>query len=297
MSLPTTDTRVTYPTGALASTGTVLYIEPIGDLLAVVLDETACHPVDSAWPDQPADRGTIRFGDGDGAVDVAISDCVVGATDGSALFVGDAVPVKKGTEGWAFLAVHLVDRAAAESAAITGATAVVTVDEPTRHALSAGHTGCHLASLALNAALADSWRKEVSPDALGAPNFDGLACESSRIASNASTDRYRVGKSLRKRGFDPAAFDDLDGLAARVQGTLRGWLASGAAVRIDRDGELLTDRRSWHCDLPGGPAVIPCGGTHAESLSAFSTITVWLEREDVDGAVVLSMVTTVVPAG
>ena len=62
MSLPVTDTRVTYPSGALVSTGTVLHVEPAGDHLAVVLDETACHPVDAAWPDQPADTATITFG-------------------------------------------------------------------------------------------------------------------------------------------------------------------------------------------------------------------------------------------
>jgi len=296
MTLPTTDTRVAYPAGALSSTGTVLHTEPLGDRLAVVVDQTACHPVDAAWPDQPADRGTITFGTGPAAIEVAIIDCIVGATDGSALFVGDAVPVKKGTDGWAFLAVHLVEPTVG-AAATPGATARVDVDATTRHGLSAGHTGCHLASLALNAALADAWRKDVAPDALGAPDFDGLACESSRIAPHASTDRYRVGKSLRRKGFDPAVFDDLDALTSRIGEVLAGWMESGAAVRVDREGELLTDRRSWHCELPGGAAVIPCGGTHAASLAEFSSIAVWLEREDVEGAVVVSMITTVVPAG
>lgn len=296
MSLPTTDTRVTYPAGAASSSGTVLHAEPVDTRLAVVLDQTACHPVDAAWPDQPADQGSISFGDQDAAV-FRILDCVVGATDGTTLFVGDAVPVKKGTPGWAFLAVHLVDRATAEHLAVPGATARVDVDQAARDALSAGHTGCHLASLALNAALAGAWRKDVAPDALGAPDFDSLACESSRIARHASTDRYRVGKSLRRKGFDPAALDDLADLAARVRKTLDGWLTSDAAVHIEREGELLTDRRSWHCDLPDGPAVLACGGTHAASLAEFSSIAVWFEREDVDGAVVLTMVTTVVPAG
>lgn len=296
MSLPVIDTRVTYPGGALVSTGTVLHVETVGDRLAVVLDETACHPVDAAWPDQPADAASITFGDEATAVEVAVLDCVVGASDGTRLYLGAEVPVKKGTEGWAFLVVHLIATEAG-TAAVEGATARIEVDAATRHGLSAGHTGCHLASLALNAALADAWRKPIAPDALGAPDFDALACESSRIALNASTDRYRIGKSLRRKGFDPAALDDLDALAARIRSTLDGWLDSGADVRIDRAGELLTDRRSWHCELPGGPAVIACGGTHVGSLSEFSSIAVWLEREEVDGAVVLSMVSTVVPAG
>lgn len=296
MSLPVADTRITYASGALVSTGTVLHVETAGDHLVVVLDETACHPVDAAWPDQPADTATISFGDGADAVQVPVTDCVVAASDGTGLYLGDGVPVKKGTEGWAFVVAHLVPIEAA-SAAVEGAAARVEVDASMRHALSAGHTGCHLASLALNAALADAWRKDVVPDALGAPDFDALACESSRIAPNASTDRYRIGKSLRRKGFDPAALDDLDALGARIRATLDRWLDSKAAVRIDREGERLTDRRSWHCELPEGTAVIPCGGTHAGSLAEFSTIAVWLERDEVDGAVTLSMVSTVVPAG
>ena len=75
------------------------------------------------------------------------------------------------------------------------------VDADYRTRLSVGHTACHLASLALNRAVADRWKKEVRADGLGAPDFDGTAIDVSLIVENGSVDTYRLGKSLRKRGF------------------------------------------------------------------------------------------------
>ena len=54
MSLPASDTIVTYPDGDLTSAGIVTLVEPLPDgRTAVVLDRTAFHPVDPVWPDQP----------------------------------------------------------------------------------------------------------------------------------------------------------------------------------------------------------------------------------------------------
>jgi alanyl-tRNA synthetase len=290
-------TRVTYPAGSVASTGTVLRVDRRDDgTLAVVLDETACHPVDAAWPDQPADRAVLRVR---GAA-VEVLDCEVGAAeiepvDGVApLHVGAEVPVKKGADGWSFVAVHLVPGDADVRA---GDTAEVAVDPEHRRALSAGHTGCHLASLALDRALAEAWTKDVPRDALGAPGFDALAIGTSRIGPWSSVDVYRLGKSLRKKGFVPAALlDHLDEVRARVDATLAEWVASGAAARIEREGDLLTSRRSWVCELPDGTARIPCGGTHLGGLDELASVTVDLEVEEADGAVVVRMRTTCVPA-
>ena len=55
MALPDEDTIVTFPVGDLTATATVLHVAPHGDRLAVVTDRTSIHPVDHAWPDQPAD--------------------------------------------------------------------------------------------------------------------------------------------------------------------------------------------------------------------------------------------------
>ena len=279
-------TVVTYPAGATSSRGTVVHVADAGDgRTAVVLDETAFHPIDTAWPDQPADHGTL----GVGGAEVVVLDAVVGATQGETLLLGPAVPVRTGTEGWTFVVAHLVENGAAVA---PGDTVNVTVDAAYRAALSAGHTACHLASLALDAALADAWRKEAPTDALGGPAFDALAIQESRILPDGSRDVYRIGKSLRRKGFDPDALGDLDALAARVDAELADWIAAGGAVRIERDGDTLADRRTWVCELPGAEARIPCGGTHVASLHELSAATVAFTSAPVEGGLELVMITT-----
>jgi len=288
MTLPATDTVVTYPQGATTSTGIVLHTEALEDgRLAVLLDVTACHAVDAAWPDQGADRATLSV---DG-VSREVIDCVVGATDGSTLYLGTDIPVRKGTEGWAFVVVHVVEADA--DALAEGSPAQVVVDPGYRHALSVGHTACHLASLALNAELAGAWTKEVTADAYGNPNFDALAIESSTIGENRSLDVYRIGKSLRKKGFPPAALTDDQAQVTRgIDQRLAGWVASGAAAAIVTEGDSLTSRRYWQTELDGIAISIPCGGTHASSLAGFEAITVDFEIEATESAVEARMTTS-----
>lgn len=275
------DTIVDYPEGATSSRGVVLATLPLPDGLGVVLDRTAFHAVDAGWPDQPADRGTLAGH--------PVLDAIVGATEGGEVLVGDAIPVRTGAEGWSFVVVHVV---APETRVSAGDEVEVTVDEGYRHALSAGHTACHLASLALDAALADAWTKAVPLDALGAPGFDALACASSRIHEHGSLDTYRIGRSLRRKGFDVTALDDIASVADAANARLAEWVATGAGIRIDRDGHGLGDRRRWVCELPGGEAVIPCGGTHLASLGELAAVRVDLARDDVEGGIALTMTTT-----
>ncbi|MFF2387537.1 metal-dependent hydrolase [Agromyces sp. NPDC058104] len=286
MTLPAHDTRVTYPAGALVERATVLHVEPAGDgLLAVVTDVTGFHPVDAAWPDQPADAGTITVL-ADGAP-LPVRDAVVAASDGEALHLGADIPVRKGTEGWAFLVAHLVD---AGSAIAEGDDVEIAAEATVRRALSAGHTACHAASLALNLALEGRWSKPARTDALGRPDFDGIAIASSTIEPHGSLDRYRLNKSLRRAGFDVAGLaDELDALGAAVTATVGEWVAAGSPVRIDRDGEGLTDRRRWVAELPGGTATIACGGTHVGSLAELGSVSVALSLVDDAGTPVLEM--------
>lgn len=284
MTLPTTDTVVTYcsgtaPAGDTTSESRVIHVESLDDgRVAVLLDRTACHPVDAGWPDQGPDQGVLDAGD----LTIEILDAVVAATDGEALFLGSDIPVRKGTEGWAFVVAHVVD---ADAGLTEGDTVTVEVDAAHRTALSAGHTACHLASLALDAALAGAWSKENR-------GFDAAANETSTIREHGARDTYRVGKSLRKAGFDPAALDDPDAVAATVNATLASWVAAGGAIRIDRDGDLLTDRRYWVADLPSGEARLACGGTHVTSIAELGAVTVTLATEQLDGALGLTMLTT-----
>ncbi|WP_382308357.1 metal-dependent hydrolase [Herbiconiux sp. UC225_62] len=335
MTLPRVDTVVTYPSGAVVSSGVVLHVEPLDDggRVAVLLDETACHPVDAAWPDQGADRAGLLVG----GLAFPVVDCVVGATDGVQLFLGPDVPVRPGADGWTFVVAHVLDPSsvpllespridgiapsnAADSgdsmvpadegswALVEGAVALVEVDAGYRRALSAGHTACHLASLALNEALAGAWTKDVARDGRGRPNFDQLAIESSTIEENGSLDVYRIGKSLRKKGFAPAVLTEgvelpegtsgpsgpLAVLAAEVDAQLAEWCASGARVEVRQDGDArgLSGRRTWTCHFPDGAVSIPCGGTHVSSLAEIASIGVAFDLVEQPGALELRMRTT-----
>lgn len=284
MTLPVSDTVVTYPAGATSGAATVVHVERLSPTrLGVLLDETPCHPVDAGWPDQGPDRATLSWEEGA----FSLLDCVVGATDGERLFVGAEVPVRKGTDGWAFVVVHVLADAPA-----VGTEVSVSVDADHRAALSAGHTGCHLAALALNRALKDRWSKDVAADGLGSPNFDAEANTVSRIMEHSSLDTYRLGKSLRKRGFVVEGLADALGeVEASVNRQLSEWIGQDAPVRVDRDGERLTDRRYWVCGLPEGEVRIPCGGTHASSLGELGCLQAALTLTEANGALELTMAT------
>ena len=298
MTLPSTSTQVSFPAGAVEGRSTVLAAEPLpeggphGGGWAVVTAATPFHPLDHSWPDQPADTGTLAG--------VPVRDCVTGAvrteaaSDQSAdagsaegLLLGTDIPVRRGEEGWAWLVVHVTDEPVA-----VGTEVDLVVDADRRAALSAAHTGCHLLALALNEALAPRWRKDPGrSDALGHPDFDSLAMDSSRMDVQASTDVYRIGKSLRKKGFtadDLAA--ELSALTAAVNQRLAAWVAADAPVRVEAPGPELTARRRWACDLPEGQASIACGGTHLHHLGELVELRTELRLSD-DGSE-LTAVTT-----
>lgn len=285
-----TPTIVTFPAGTVTGDGVISRVEETPEGTVVVVDETPFHPVDHTWPDQPGDAGSIAVGDDT----VRVVEAVMAAiSDEGELAVGSAIPVKRGAEGWTWLVGHVIEGAAPVSFT-EGARADLTVDAARRAGLSRGHTACHVASLALDLALADLWRKEPGEDALGNPDFEGRANQSSRIHEDGAVDEYRLGKSLRRAGFDTETFAaTLSEREGRINEQLAAWVASGAVSSIETEGPTIVDRRRWHCDLPEGEAVILCGGTHVESLSEFASITVSLDLSDPQ---LLVMTTEAAPA-
>lgn len=283
-------TNVTFPTGAVSGEGVVTRVERMPEGTVFVVDTTPFHPVDHTWPDQPGDAGVLSSGD----AHVTVTEAVMAAVSDTGEFaVGAEIPEKRGAEGWTWLVGHRLDGAAPDWL-IEDAAVRLDVDSERRAGLSRGHTACHLASLALDLAVADLWRKETGVDALGNPDFEGRANQSSRIHEDGSIDEYRLGKSLRKAGFDTEAFaSTLSAREEAINVTLAVWLSSGAPSRIETDGPSIIDHRHWHCDLPGGAAVISCGGTHVDALSAFSRIRVALDLSDPQ---LLVMTTTAAPA-
>ena len=280
--------HVTFPDGSTTGEGEVLLVDR--DASVVVVDVTPFHPVDHTWPDQPGDSGGLVLGD----VRAAVSEAVMAAvSDDGVLAVGADIPVKRGGEGWTWLVGHRID-GGIPSSITEGSTVTLEVDADHRAALSRGHTACHLASLALDAALADLWRKEIGTDPLGNPDFEGRANQTSRIHADGSVDEYRLGKSLRKAGFDSEGFaGSLAEREQRINERLASWVASAAASRVDAEGPSIIDRRTWRCELPEGEVGFLCGGTHVHSLAEFTSITVSLDLSDPQ---LLIMTTTVVPA-
>ncbi|WP_433676767.1 hypothetical protein [Microbacterium gorillae] len=278
---------MTFPSGAIEGDAVVMAVRAHPDGAVVVLDTTPFHPVDHTWPDQPGDTGTIIAGD----TQLRVLHTVMAATEnGTDLLIGADIPVKRGTDGWTWLVAHIVE---GQASVAEGDAVRAHVDAERRADLSRGHTACHLASLALDAALADLWRKEVRPDPLGHPDFEGRANETSFIHPNGSVDRYRLGKSLRKAGFDTETFAaSLAEREERANALLAAWVAAGSASRIETAGPAITDMRTWHCSLPQGDASFPCGGTHVVSLADFRRITVDFTMPDEQ---TLVMTTTAIP--
>ncbi|WP_194895209.1 metal-dependent hydrolase [Catenulispora pinisilvae] len=263
-----TTTHVTFPAGATTGTATVLAVRPLPAGTGVIVGSTPFHPLDHSWPDQPGDTGAMAAG----GVRYAVTDCLTGGVGPDGEFaVGTDIPVRRGEASWQWLAVHVLDGTEAPA---PGTTVELRVDEARRAALSASHTGCHLMALALNEALADRWRKEARTDGLDHPDFDSLAMDTSRIGLDASTDRYRLGKSLRKKGFDPEGLREaLPELTAKINARLAEWLGQDAPVRIDTPGPELTARRQWVCELPERTIEIACGGTHLHRLGELAALT------------------------
>lgn len=257
---------VGYPAGEVRGRSAVVGTVPVGDRYGTIVAETPFHPLDHTWPDQPADLGTIGG--------IAVVDCVTGAVadGGPTVHLGEDIPVRRGTTGWSWLVVHVTDEP------VPAGEVELVVDGRRRRALSAGHTACHLTALALNAALAGRWRKEVPVDGLGHPDFDQTAITSSRILPGGSRDVYRLGKSLRRRGFTVEGLaEDLPEITRGVDDRLKEWIAADAPVRVDSPGPELTARRTWHRGLPGGEVAIPCGGTHLSRTGQLGSVAATLE--------------------
>lgn len=283
-------TLVSFPDGSVTGDGVITLVVPSSGGTIVVTDETPFHPVDHTWPDQPGDSGALVSGE----ARVVVTEAVMAAvSDDGDFAVGSDIPVKRGADGWTWLVGHRVVGEAGDALA-EGVSVRLEVDAAHRAGLSRGHTACHLASLALDLAVADLWRKDPGSDALGTPDFEGRANQSSRIHEDGSVDEYRLGKSLRRAGFDTETLAaTLGDREAAINAQLSSWVASAAASRIVVEGPTIVDRRRWHCALPEGEAVILCGGTHVDSLAAFDSVSVALDLSDPQ---LLVMTTTVVPS-
>lgn len=249
------------------------------DKCYIVTDKTPFHPVSHIWPDHPADKGSITIN----GCSHDVIDCLVGAVEltSNTLYVDKAIPVKRDQEGWVFVVVHVVETE--EVVVSAGDSVELTVNKAYQQALSRGHSAGHLALLALNKILTvhGYWRKDAErKDPLGHYDFNNYAQETSTVSQNHCLDTYRLGKTLRKRGLNSGdVISDLDKIENLINQQVNEWLVSASAVTMQCDGEHLTDSRYWRCDLSSDESVvIPCGGTHVDSLTEITKIIITLRE-------------------
>ncbi|MFM2621172.1 alanyl-tRNA editing protein [Vibrio owensii] len=277
MTITATKTRFCHQTWQLEAH--VQFVQSTSEATHVVTDVTPFHPVSHIWPDHPADKGTMTVN----GKSFDVIDCQVGAVElaSGELYVGQAIPVKRDTEGWAFVVVHVLPFTDTFGASDI---ALLEVDKEYQLSLSRGHSAGHIAYLALNKVLAQNyWRKDADrKDPHGNYDFNSYAQETSFVTPDKCLDTYRLGKTLRKRGLNSAdMLSDLKIIEQQVNVLLGDWLKRDVAITVDCHGEHLTDSRYWQCDLGEGEiAVIPCGGTHASHLSDFGSIHVTLVEID-----------------
>ncbi|WP_394250605.1 alanyl-tRNA editing protein [Vibrio profundi] len=277
MNMSATTTQFCHQTWSLESQ--IQLVKYLEDVTYVVTQSTPFHPVSHIWPDHPADRG---YGEVNGQ-QYPVIDCLVGAIEleSGELYVGESIPVKRDTEGWAFVVVHCLP----VNSMVTADTPITwVVDQDYQDSLSRGHSAGHFAFLALNKVLDQHyWRKDADrKDSLGHYDFNSYAQETSFVTPNLCTDTYRLGKTLRKRGLNVADMvSDLEGIQLQVNNQLKMWFSDIICVSMRLEGETLTDSRYWECEIKGeGSVSIPCGGTHVKSSSELSGIRVCLTMLD-----------------
>ncbi|MEG3693839.1 alanyl-tRNA editing protein [Vibrio coralliirubri] len=257
-----------------------LYVESDDSKTYLITDVTPFHPVSHIWPDHPADQGFVNVGD----VQHPVEDCLVGAIEQSTgkLHIAADIPVKRDTEGWAFVVVHQLPASA--SMIKVSDEIVLSVDKEYQASLSRGHSAGHIAFLALNKVLAESyWRKDADrKDPLGSYDFNSYAQVTSFVTPELCTDKYRLGKTLKKRGLNVAdMLANLDGIEADINQMISGWLAEPTPVAMRLEGEALTDSRYWEWQLNADTLVsIPCGATHIENTSELKALSVKLTQLD-----------------
>ncbi|HIF9308924.1 TPA: alanyl-tRNA editing protein [Photobacterium damselae] len=275
----TTATKILFTSNIWQCTAKVQLCVAHSEGTWIVTDTTPFHPVSHIWPDHPADRGFITVAN----QDYAVINCLVGAVElaSQTLYVADAIPVRRDTEGWVFVVVHHL---AQDLMLEIGQEVELSVDKAYQQALGRGHSGGHLSSLALNKVLHhDFWRKDASrKDELGHYDFHSYAQEKSEVSEDCSRDTYRLGKTLRKRGLNSAdMLEQLNDIADKVNQQLTKWLELESAITMRCEGQALTDSRYWCCDLKEGNVIeIPCGGTHSQSLAEYNQL--WVEFEYVN---------------
>ncbi len=238
----------------------------------VVLDNTCCHARDLKWSDQSADKGVLRFAGQ--AFDLC--DCFA-FTQADELALSFAAELDDTVK----LVAHVVDVNLAECPFKLGDVLRVERDQAHRLAMSAGHTACHIACIAINKAMHGFWKKPVPCDDAEHYDFDKLALRSSVIHDYGSEDIYSLSKSMKKKGLDIAAVKAAVGeIEQAINDDLYAWSQQGIGCQLNPQQGTIADFRQWQGQFNGWNVTIPCGGTHLQGPLAIQSLAVSLVLDD-----------------
>lgn len=284
------NTIVTFPKGSCSEKSIILHAQVVPNearQILLIVEKTPFHPVDHIWPDQPCDKGHVIIQD----KTYPLVNCVMAAINKltGELLLDKAIKerkIRRDDADWLYHVAHIIEDVTLTNSnlqAITGMPILLEVDKAYRQALSAAHTACHIASLALNAETQDLWEKTAADkDSLGHPNLDENAIAASSIYPDRSVDVYHCSTKLRKLGFNHTRLmSQLKQIESAVNHRLSGWTSMGD-IRISvmpKEADIAA-RRQWHCFFSDGKeARIPCGGTHLDGLNTQNKINVELEQK------------------
>jgi alanyl-tRNA synthetase len=190
--------------------------------------------------------------------------------------------IKRADAGWQWSVGHVVGRQAIPGLEV-GQPIELFVDHAYRRAIACGHTGCHVAAIALNAVTATYWDKAIRLDTLGNPDTDQQLIGESRIVEYGSVDRYRIGKSARKAGLASERFwGDFDGFGALIEQRANELVADIRRISVEPVGTSFHERRMWKASLADRTLEMPCGGVHASDPRMLQPMSVRLERLGAD---------------
>lgn len=286
-SLLTQHTGVKFQFGDTIAESAIILFEEVPDTpnkFFLITKETPFYPVNYRWPDQPSDIGKIE-------IDSTILNVInakmvaVNKNEGTLKF-GENISIPRGDEdNWIMLVAHIIEKTSdINPTNFVGRVAKLFVDEGRRFSLSIPHTASHLMALAINKALSTFWKKETDKDSLGNPDFDKIAITESSIEPYISKDKYRLGKSIKKKGFDIQTFEDnISEIENNVNLYVTNWINTNSTISVECDENYISSMRWWVTEIDGKPVKMACGGTHPKTLSSIKNISIKLNYSKDDG--------------
>tara|TARA_R110002072_G_scaffold260722_15_gene419352 strand:- start:993 stop:1898 length:906 start_codon:yes stop_codon:yes gene_type:complete len=278
-------TEALYFEGTLKSIGKIVNYFSFPEGLYICTNRSPFHPEDYLGGDQPGDIGKIKIED----IDYQVVDSkvlVINAKNGKLEYPASKSELRKGIEENIYVVqtghfiIFGLENLDLEK--LLDKKCLIEVDMNFRAQLSKTHTTIHLMSIVLNEDLAEFWTKiPTMLDVFGNPNFDALAIVKSKIFPLRAVDSYRLGKSLKKKGFDIQKFweADLEEISKKMSQRLNKLILNNkkSTIIMKGNGNDLGDRRSFNIKINNKDISIPCGGTHLNSLSSIEKVKVNLK--------------------